>query len=524
MIVLLFIKLLLLAHFQLSTCLLPIFFPDTVSLDWKPVLSGSRYCPLPGESFLDPLLKEVQHPVKIPIGKTPPKSDGYLCHGGKWVTTCDFRWYGPKYITHSLHNLTPTMTDCFDAVRKYNTGNLINPGFPPEACGYGTITDIEQNIILITPHHVGVDDYRSVWVDDLFPTGMCRDHFCATTHSSSFWLPRPYSKSNICAQEFSTINLTISFPKDVKPTSADLIFHSIYHPKMSGQNSCKMDFCNRTGIKLSNDEWIGLESKLIISGTDILDLLPPCPLHTEIRSTLNSGGATTLTWDTQRLLDFSLCQNTWDKIEAKRAISPLDLSYLSAKSPGKGVAYTIINKTLHSASARYVRMWIPGPFLEMPMAHKGSPDNPPEVFWAQWFPFGTGYIGPNGLLSTREGVKFPFYLVGLGMLDSDIHSIDEGGSWDHPQIAHAESRLDETEELFFGDTGTGKNPIDLFTQWLSHWKIYIGIIITFLLIYIGIKSLLCLFKLRTATRTPTPPEDENFGSIPLQNFNRIHMP
>ncbi|AEG25348.1 glycoprotein [Vesiculovirus jurona] len=482
----------LLAVLSITLCdsAIPIFFPSEPQLEWKPVLPGSRYCPQSNEMSLDPDLKKSTISVKVPIGVTPSKSDGYLCHGAKWVSTCDFRWYGPKYITHSIHNLRPTTNDCEDAIKKYEAGTLINPGFPPDSCAYATVTDSEHLVILITPHHVGVDDYRGAWVDDSFPSGVCETNQCDTTHNSSIWIPKTKTRHNICSQTFANLSVTISYREGGAMKGADMVFHSKYHPHMVGGHICKMNFCNKQGLRLQNEEWIEIPSGTKVGNQDLMNLFSDCKSGLEVRSTLRSEGANTLTWETQRLLDYALCQNTWDKFDNQGAVSALDLSYLAARAPGKGVAYTMINGTLHSAPTRYVRMWIESPSMEELKAKKESSSGVETSIWNQWFPFKGGEIGPNGLIKAGNKYKFPLYLVGMGMLDDEINALELGGPIDHPQRAHAQAVLGDEETLFFGDTGVGKNPVELITGWFSGWKETIMAVVAIFLLVIVLYGVL----------------------------------
>nr|QNS83654.1 glycoprotein [Chandipura virus] len=466
---------------------LSIAFPESTKLDWKPVTKNTRYCPMGGEWFLEPGLQEESFPSSTPIGATPSKSDGFLCHAAKWVTTCDFRWYGPKYITHSIHNIKPTRSDCDSALASYKSGTLINPGFPPDSCGYASVTDSEFLVIMITPHHVGVDDYRGHWVDPLFVGGECDQSYCDTIHNSSVWIPADTKKKNICGQSFTPLTVTVAYDKTKDITAGALVFKSKYHSHMEGARTCRLTYCGRTGIKFPNGEWVSLDVKTKIQEKQLLPLFKECPAGTEVRSTLQSDGAQVLTSEIQRLLDYSLCQNTWEKVDRKEPLSPLDLSYLASKSPGKGLAYTVINGTLSFAHTRYVRMWIDGPVLKELKGKRESASGIASDIWTQWFKYGDMEIGPNGLLKTKSGYKFPWHLIGMGIVDNELHEWSEANPLDHPQLPHAHSIADDSEEIFFGDTGVSKNPVELVTGWFTSWKESLAagvvLILTVVLIY-----------------------------------------
>ncbi|AMR98950.1 glycoprotein [Piry virus] len=479
-----------------------IVFPDQNELEWRPVVGDSRHCPQSSEMQFDGSRSQTILTGKAPVGITPSKSDGFICHAAKWVTTCDFRWYGPKYITHSIHHLRPTTSDCETALQRYKDGSLINLGFPPESCGYATVTDSEAMLVQVTPHHVGVDDYRGHWIDPLFPGGECSTNFCDTVHNSSVWIPKS-QKTDICAQSFKNIKMTASYPSEGALVSDRFAFHSAYHPNMPGSTVCIMDFCEQKGLRFTNGEWMGLNVEQSIREKKISAIFPNCVAGTEIRATLESEGARTLTWETQRMLDYSLCQNTWDKVSRKEPLSPLDLSYLSPRAPGKGMAYTVINGTLHSAHAKYIRTWIDYGEMKEIKGGRGEYSKAPELLWSQWFDFGPFKIGPNGLLHTGKTFKFPLYLIGAGIIDEDLHELDEAAPIDHPQMPDAKSVLPEDEEIFFGDTGVSKNPIELIQGWFSNWResvmAIVGIVLLIVVTFLAIKTvrvLNCLWRPR----------------------------
>nr|AAA42916.1 glycoprotein G [Chandipura virus] len=449
---------------------LSIAFPENTKLDWKPVTKNTRYCPMGGEWFLEPGLQEESFLSSTPIGATPSKSDGFLCHAAKWVTTCDFRWYGPKYITHSIHNIKPTRSDCDTALASYKSGTLVSLGFPPESCGYASVTDSEFLVIMITPHHVGVDDYRGHWVDPLFVGGECDQSYCDTIHNSSVWIPADQTKKNICGQSFTPLTVTVAYDKTKEIAAGGIVFKSKYHSHMEGARTCRLSYCGRNGIKFPNGEWVSLMLKLRSKRNLYFPCLKMCP--TGIRGEIYPSirWAQVLTSEIQRILDYSLCQNTWDKVERKEPLSPLDLSYLASKSPGKGLAYTVINGTLSFAHTRYVRMWIDGPVLKEPKGKRESPSGISSDIWTQWFKYGDMEIGPNGLLKTAGGYKFPWHLIGMGIVDNELHELSEANPLDHPQLPHAQSIADDSEEIFFGDTGVSKNPVELVTGWFTSWK------------------------------------------------------
>ncbi|CAH17547.1 glycoprotein [Isfahan virus] len=513
----------LLGAFGSTHCSIQIVFPSETKLVWKPVLKGTRYCPQSAELNLEPDLKTMAFDSKVPIGITPSNSDGYLCHAAKWVTTCDFRWYGPKYITHSVHSLRPTVSDCKAAVEAYNAGTLMYPGFPPESCGYASITDSEFYVMLVTPHPVGVDDYRGHWVDPLFPTSECNSNFCETVHNATMWIPKDLKTHDVCSQDFQTIRVSVMYPQTKPTKGADLTLKSKFHAHMKGDRVCKMKFCNKNGLRLGNGEWIEVGDEVMLDNSKLLSLFPDCLVGSVVKSTLLSEGVQTALWETDRLLDYSLCQNTWEKIDRKEPLSAVDLSYLAPRSPGKGMAYIVANGSLMSAPARYIRVWIDSPILKEIKGKKESASGIDTVLWEQWLPFNGMELGPNGLIKTKSGYKFPLYLLGMGIVDQDLQELSSVNPVDHPHVPIAQAFVSEGEEVFFGDTGVSKNPIELISGWFSDWKetaAALGFAAISVILIIGLMRLLPLLCRRRKQKKVIYKDVELNSFDPRQAFHR----
>ncbi|AGI04017.1 glycoprotein [Vesiculovirus malpais] len=479
-----------------SRCDLPIVFPDQKELLWNPVLKTNRYCPQTREIAPLDKPKTLKITTGVPVRSPKEKIEGYLCHSGKWVTTCDYRWYGAKYVTHSIHHLKPTDQMCRDAISQYNGGTLLNPGFPPEVCGYASVTDSELIITLITPHTVGVDDYRGLWIDPSFPNGECNSIVCETIHNSTKWVSKGEMPTDICQQTFTTIKMDVSYPSDTTSQGSLLSFHSPYHPHISGKDICKMSYCGSNGLRLPNGEWFSIINTSKIGNKNLIDFFSPCKAGVEVRSTLQSEGSQTIAWETQRMLDYALCQNTWDKFERGEPLSPLDLNYLAPRVPGKGMAYTIINNTLHSSHAVYRRVWIEGPIIGEMKGKIESATGVAKEIWAQWFEFGQNKIGPNGVIKTNDGIKFPLYAIGTGLIDQDIHELSEVSPMDHPHLVHAKKYVSEDDEIYFGDTGVSHNPVEIFSGWFTNWKEglmkFSILVLSILIFYVVIRLVMCI--------------------------------
>ncbi|AJR28591.1 glycoprotein [Vesiculovirus radi] len=474
-------------------------FPDVTTTTWKPVLKGEHHCPSSSDVDILSRMSTLKLQVRIPTGSVASKSDGLLCHGAKWVTTCDFRWYGSKYITHSLHSIRPTLSQCTEAAKAYKEGRLMAPGFPPESCGWNSVTDSELLSILVTPHHTGVDDYRGIWIDSMFPGGECKEMVCDTVQGHTIWM----STSNLttaCGVAFKQIQGQFYYLNSGhQPNKEGTFFHSPNHPNSPLSTACRKKYCNQEGIVIHTGEWIGVPWNTRIRDVQLDSYTDLCAESTEIKSTIGSAPIRVIAWEMERVMDFALCQTVWDKVNRGDPLSPLDLSYLSSRAPGKGLAYTIINETLHVAHVRYIRTYIKAPIMEEIKGSRGDRSAAESVLWTQWFPYGDGEIGPNGLLKTNGSFKFPFYLVGMGAIDDDLIELSNADPIDHPQKAIASVHLNTDEELFFGNTGSDSNPVEAVEGWFASWKsagINMALIVLcVLLVLIFLRSLPALIKL-----------------------------
>ncbi|ACK77584.1 G protein/GFP fusion protein [Recombinant vesicular stomatitis Indiana virus rVSV-G/GFP] len=483
-------------------CKFTIVFPHNQKGNWKNVPSNYHYCPSSSDLNWHNDLIGTALQVKMPKSHKAIQADGWMCHASKWVTTCDFRWYGPKYITHSIRSFTPSVEQCKESIEQTKQGTWLNPGFPPQSCGYATVTDAEAVIVQVTPHHVLVDEYTGEWVDSQFINGKCSNYICPTVHNSTTW-HSDYKVKGLCDSNLISMDITF-FSEDGELSSLGKEgtgFRSNYFAYETGGKACKMQYCKHWGVRLPSGVWFEMADKDLFAAARF----PECPEGSSISAPSQTSVDVSLIQDVERILDYSLCQETWSKIRAGLPISPVDLSYLAPKNPGTGPAFTIINGTLKYFETRYIRVDIAAPILSR-MVGMISGTTTERELWDDWAPYEDVEIGPNGVLRTSSGYKFPLYMIGHGMLDSDLHLSSKAQVFEHPHIQDAASQLPDDESLFFGDTGLSKNPIELVEGWFSSWKssiasffFIIGLIIgLFLVLRVGIH--LCIKLKHTKKR------------------------
>ncbi|AEI52254.1 glycoprotein [Maraba virus] len=470
-----------------------IVFPHHQKGNWKNVPSTYHYCPSSSDQNWHNDLTGVSLHVKIPKSHKAIQADGWMCHAAKWVTTCDFRWYGPKYITHSIHSMSPTLEQCKTSIEQTKQGVWINPGFPPQSCGYATVTDAEVVVVQATPHHVLVDEYTGEWIDSQLVGGKCSKEVCQTVHNSTVW-HADYKITGLCESNLASVDITF-FSEDGQKTSLgkpNTGFRSNHFAYESGEKACRMQYCTQWGIRLPSGVWFELVDKDLFQAAK----LPECPRGSSISAPSQTSVDVSLIQDVERILDYSLCQETWSKIRAKLPVSPVDLSYLAPKNPGSGPAFTIINGTLKYFETRYIRVDISNPIIPHMVGTMSGTTTEREL-WNDWYPYEDVEIGPNGVLKTPTGFKFPLYMIGHGMLDSDLHKSSQAQVFEHPHAKDAASQLPDDETLFFGDTGLSKNPVELVEGWFSSWKSTLASF--FLIIGLGV-ALIFIIRIIVAIR------------------------
>nr|AEM60936.1 glycoprotein [Vesicular stomatitis virus] len=443
-----------------------IVFPQSQKGEWKDVPPNYRYCPSSADQNWHGDLLGVNIRAKIPKAHKAIKADGWMCHAAKWITTCDYRWYGPQYITHSIHSFVPTQAQCEESIKQTKEGVWINPGFPPKNCGYASISDAESVIVQATAHTVMIDEYSGDWLDSQFPTGRCKETICETIHNSTLWYA-DYKVTGLCDSALVSTEVTF-YSEDGLVTSIgrqNTGYRSNYFPYEKGAAACRMKYCTYDGIRLPSGVWFEMVDKELLDSAQ----MPECQAGLTISAPTQTSVDVSLILDVERMLDYSLCQETWSKVHNGQPISPVDLGYIAPKNPGAGPAFTIINGTLKYFDTRYLRIDIDGPVLKK-MAGKISGTLTERELWTEWFPYEDVEIGPNGVLKTPEGYKFPLYMIGHGLLDADLQKTSQAEVFHHPQIAEAIKKLPDDETLFFGETGISKNPVELIEGWFSNWR------------------------------------------------------
>nr|UED36935.1 glycoprotein [Mediterranean bat virus] len=414
----------------------PVIVPAGRDGRWNDVPSGYRYCPAVGDEFS--YRRSMSSPVNLYFAQSPEHTghEGYLCHVAVYESTCDFRWYGVKYRNQRISRRIPTDSECVSRLGQLKEGRSDWVGFPSFSCNYAAVTTGKRSEIILIPHHVGVDDYKGFFVDPTLRDGLCVKSPCKTVYEDTLWLPsEDLDKGGPCDLKFSETKGSINYPPITRGlTLSDLQLVSPLFPTMNLGESCWMQVCGKMGIRTRSGVWVGIKEEPSIAQMKLYEtFIHPCPPNLTISAGHFNPGALKMAWDAGRLLGYSLCQKTWDKLERGDQITPLDLSYLNPSSPGPGLGFMSINGTLKMAKIRFKRMELDGGTI-----NNYDRDNAnANVFqWQRWVPHGNVLLGPNGITLNGSTVKFPFYMIGMGRLDSDLIESELIDMVNHVEIKH----------------------------------------------------------------------------------------
>nr|QPL20085.1 glycoprotein [American bat vesiculovirus] len=442
-----------------------IILPVHLESEWVPVHFGERICQSNREKIPNGIYSSLKIEGKVPVRQRSEEADGYYCHKTVYSVLCDFKWYGVKKLRHSVKRDVPSYGDCLKAIDDMETGLNEYIGFPPPSCNYLVETRSQNTEVILSKHQVKIDDYKQSWMDSTFVDGGCRKAPCLTTIPGTLWIP----SSNLtaaCDISFKTQEFTVYYPK-IKPQtlSSDHIFiTSPYHPVSSLSKSCEITLCNKKGIRLPGGSWTEMGSHTSFHGIKVDTLLPKCQSSVEIYATPPDLKNLRMIWDLEKVIENTLCQATWDKIETRQKITPLDLNYLSPSEPGPGWGFLPRNGSMYKAQILYIRAEVEGDTVALHQRYNKEKED--FYFeWNDWEMLDGIRIGPNGIITNGTHVKVPYYSVGIGKLDEEmmipqqieiIHHIDH-----LKQRIPAQSNLDRTW-IHEGENG------DIITS-VSHW-------------------------------------------------------
>lgn len=497
----------------------PVILPAGRDGKWNDVPNGFRYCPAVGDEYSYGRSLSLQITLLQPKSKEHEGAEGYLCHVAVYEATCDFRWYGVKYRTQKIRRVAPSDHDCIQRVKNSITGRSDWVGFPAFSCNYAAVTTEKHSEVVLVPHHVGVDDYQGMFVDPTLKDGSCVQPPCQTLYEDTLWLPVvDLQKTVPCDLEFHQSRGIINFPAPrVGMSLANIQVSGPTLPTTSLDGACHMGICGKWGIRLRSGVWIGFKERPILQGMDLYEtFMHGCRANTTISAGHYNPGALKMIWDAGRLLGYSLCQKTWDKLDRGDSITPLDLSYLNPVSPGPGLGFMSINGTLKMAKLRFARQELPEGVI---VNYNKDEPNPLIFQWQRWVPHGNVLVGPNGITLNGTTVKFPFFMVGVGKLDSDLTEAESIDLLHHHEIAKSHMLHPIDDRYNWGQGGQSGDLVKDIESWFTipNWVKNIGYGVLGVLMMIVMCLMLnrfCFKKLRCRKRHQSNPTQSR-SDIPM---------
>ncbi|ADG86352.1 virion transmembrane glycoprotein G [Tibrogargan virus] len=293
--------------------------------------------------------------------------DGFLCYKDTWVTTCEETWYFSKTVKNHIIHEHITKDECFEALATYKLGKHVEPFFPAPSCYWSATNEERATFVNIQPHGVLLDPYSGKIKDPLIDSDNCDNDFCVTRSHQTHWLrnrkPDIMERCNNETWECHPIKIYYGWvsKKKNQETSTTfnyvqtgLVIESQYIGHVLMADLCIMTFCNRDGYLFPDGSWWEIKYSLYHAFTKD---------HTVLNNAHKCGDRT----HGDHLTEFQrdkkvgyedleinleglemrqksrsinmMCLNRLAEIRNTHHINVLDMSYLTPKHPGRGLAY-----------------------------------------------------------------------------------------------------------------------------------------------------------------------------------------
>lgn len=501
----------------------PVIVPDDEDGEWKKVPPNYRYCPLLRSDYVSGAYQHYTVDFHLIDTVSDKPARGFLCHISEYSSHCDFRWYGPKYRSQKITRLTPNPQECMDKLRQKETGRHDWVGFPAFSCNYASVTTSKNKEVVLVPHHVKIDDYENGFVDPAFPRGVCRDSTCDTIYEDTLWL----SEKLLSKQSPPACNLkmvkhsgTLYVPQGEGERKLQYIqLTGDVIPTLGLGESCSMELCGKRGIRLPHGLWIGIDHEAgKLGGRSIVNLesIPKCAAKLTASAVGDRHQELRATWDTARVFEYALCQSTWDKLERKLRVSPLDLSYLNPTSPGPGLGFMMINGSLMMSQLTFKRLFITSRTNGEIKLNEGPGKS---IKWKRWEPHGSLLLGPNGMIKAGNTVKLPFYILGIGSIDEDISKAEEGNIIPHHEIKKDFSLHPVVDRYGWKPEGESGDLVKSFSDSFGS-LFHIGFLFWVIPVLAGVLGVLFVIKCLLGMRK----KGSRSTSLPQGRASRVEIP
>nr|WIF20030.1 glycoprotein [Snakehead vesiculovirus] len=491
----------------------PLFFPSRLQ-GWHDVKLDTLMCP----SYASELNREAAWPqigLRHLAATDHYEVKGTICHKTTWVKTCDFRWYGPKYITTKISYALATGPECQQAVDKASKDELETPYMPEANCNWATISDNEETFIIVKKSNIFMDPYNMVYVGTILKGGECASTVCPLEMHGGVWIPSesPRESCKLGNSIISHIN-----PNDASRlvTEASYLVTE-YRRQLPFLGACMMSMCGEVGIRFKSGEWYKIESDdgRVLS---FLDSVPMC--NGELTVSVHDSSATYHNLN-QEILDLSAqiaCISELRRAKEKNAVSNYLLSFLTPNHGGFGTAYRVLIGQLQASKATYARVKLG----DLPTATKwgqlddgstySSEDVTGEIFNGPLF---NGNRMDNGTLRVVQNA-----ILGQTLEDEDLyeHSAKEIL---HPHLTVLSSNESDVLSAF-RPVGAQGDIIHAVGEWVGNGVSGFIHTIVYLVIFCGIIFLLyrCLpyflKKRKSKSTSQMTPQ-----MIPLQQYQFV---
>lgn len=512
-----------------------IVLPSRFNNSWHIAHFDQIQCPF-GELDVPPELGE-----KIGVEIMKPSSEiisdirGFLCHKISLLTTCSFSFWGTREVEYATKTVSISKTECESAIFNYKIKGPEIFEHPSSLCIWMDKNTVEKEVITVVDHPVHLDPYNMELVDTIFINGHTNIFEPLFIHDSSYWISEsPIQISQSCPDFeiytgvlYNTNNAKID---GFRPTTRLWTNH---FRTFSFQDVCKMNFCNKTGIKFPNNEWLKIRISNSISQNyqSWTHSLPTCGTPEEINLPKYRDVEQHTVESILGIFFHSKCVETVSRLRNKQSITPFDLSFLAQSHPGKGLAYRLGPHGLESQWTNYIRA--------RPLQNHtdknviGETTSGELIKFHDWYTIGNIIHGPNGIIQKGNVTLFPPHQSLRSLIDQDItHTIDH--SRIHVKIPrYVQNHQDISVLQTHGPTdrvNVGEKITEKITDGFQHvsndWQNYLfyGIItLTLLCIIVPLLKLIVMRFFDYLVCSAQPPDQR---SIPLTHSseNRISRP
>lgn len=481
-----------------------LYYPDVRNKTWSAVKPTHIKCPNRDnlyDSSEDTIVSHVT--VSLPDYKADYHIPGFLCHKITYTTSCTEGILWSQTISQKIQGAKISHLECVESIKEYLSGTLVSFGFPLKRCEWRTIVDESQNEIVVEPHKVLVDPYNGRYVDPIFPGGYTSPGPTQTIHSDVIWVPEQVTLSDLCTTMRSQQGIV--YNKGLQSERNNVtVFGTVGilgGREFPLKGSCRMKYCNKTGIRVASGEWIDVSVNLNAPANQpkFLEGISACS-GSEVISLSQSSGLTDessgVALDTIYRLQ---CQQTVSKIMSNEPISQYDVSFLAQTNPGVGPVYWLNGNQLLQTMGLYQKIVSDPSEISLNIIGRlpnGEPLIETNIFSDKQFP--TVKRLPNGFMIVNNKLIQPPGLI----LENEIHSWLIRPADLHP-INHPISQIiDNMTSLLPSAILPRYNYTDIplvewdsfFPEWLS-WKPYVLLICLIILLFICLKTFrLCLKK------------------------------